>query len=440
MNVLLLTATFPPEIRSAALLMQELAESLVQRGHHVTVITGKVVEGPQRTAGRLLSTHVEERSGVRVIRVPGFAIHRTHAPAIVRGVGQLLNALAYFRAALSVKHIDISLAYSPPLALGIVGAVLHRLRGVPHVLNVQDLVPQYAIDLGIVRNRALIAILKRIERAVYRNVQLITVHSRGNAERILRERVPTEKVAVVPNWVDTRLIQPSAKQTAYRREAGLDGKFIALFAGMLGFAQDVDTIVEAGAYLKNHPEIVLLIVGEGVEKQRLQHKAQSLGLDNVRFMPFVNNKQYPEVVASADVCLATLQRSLLCPVVPSKLLGYMAAGRAIVASFPESGDAPRVVREAGAGICVPPGEPQELARAILEAYQNPERCRAWGEQGRAFVEATHDRNRVMDLYVSLFRGVRGERVAATTMNAHDGSKAASGDSPLRNMAGPTPPA
>jgi glycosyltransferase involved in cell wall biosynthesis len=414
MNVLLLTTTYPPEIRSAALLMQELAESLAQRGHRVTVITGKVDEGPERTKGAFLSAQAEERSGVRVIRVPNFAIHKTHAPAVVRGLGQLLNAMAYFWAALSVKDVDISLAYSPPLALGIVGAMLHRLKGVPHVLNVQDLVPQYAIDLGILRNKALIAVLKRIEKAVYRNVQLITVHSRGNAEYMVREGVPPQKVAVVPNWVDTRLIRPAPRQTAYRHAAGLDGKFVALFAGMLGFAQDVDTIVEAGAYLKDHPEIVLLIVGEGVEKQRLQEKAKALGLDNVRFMPFVNSQQYPEVVASADLCLATLQKTLLCPVVPSKLLGYMAAGRPIVASFPENGDAPRVVREAGAGICVPPGEPKELARAILEAYRDPEGCRAWGEQGRVFVESTHDRNRVMDLYVALFRGVLGCRTTTET--------------------------
>ena len=424
MNVLLLTTTYPPEIRSAALLMQELAESLAQRGHRVTVITGKVDEGPERTKGAFLSTHVEERSGVRVIRVPNFAIHKTHAPAVVRGLGQLLNAMAYFWAALSVKDVDISLAYSPPLALGIVGAMLHRLKGVPHVLNVQDLVPQYAIDLGILKNKALIAVLKRIEKAVYRNVQLITVHSRGNAEYMVREGVPPQKVAVVPNWVDTRLIRPAPRQTAYRHAAALDGKFIALFAGMLGFAQDVDTIVEAGAYLKDHPDIVLLIVGEGVEKQRLQEKAKALGLDNVRFMPFVNSQQYPEVVASADLCLATLQKTLLCPVVPSKLLGYMAAGRPIVASFPENGDAPRVVREAGAGICVPPGEPKELARAILEACQNPEACRAWGEQGRIFVESTHDRNRVMDLYVALFRGVLGcPTTAETSERQPDGAAA-----------------
>ena len=423
MNVLVMTTTFPPETRSAALLMWELAESLVRRGHQVTVITA-MAEGTPRK-GSLFSPVVEERSGVRILRIPNLAVHKTRASAILRGLGQLLNALAYLWVALSLRNVDVSLAYSPPLALGIVGALLHRMKGIPHVLNVQDLVPQYAIDLGILKNRTLIRVLKWIERTVYRNVQLITVHSRGNAEYMVREGVPQRKVAVVPNWVDTHLIRPASKETAYRMQAGLEGKFVALFAGMLGFAQDLDTVVEAGPFLKDHPEIMLLIVGDGVEKARLQAKARAMALTNVRFMPVVSSAEYPEVVASADLCLATLQRSLLCPVVPSKLLGYMAAGRPIVASFPEGGDAPRVVREAGCGVCVPPGDPQRLAQAIIEAAANPAECRVRGERGRRFVEENHDRNRVMALYESLFEGLTGVVSAGAVEHraAATGSKA-----------------
>ncbi len=356
--------------------MGELAESLVQRGHEATVITARSDGSMGRRKGCLGAGSVEERSGLRVIRIPAIAVHRTRAPPFGRGLGQILNSLMFLFAASWVKDVEDTVAYSPPLALGIVGAVLHRLRGIPHVLNVQDLVPQYAIDLGILKNGALIRLLKWIEKAVYRNVQLISVHSQGNAEYMVREGVPPQRVSVVPNWVDTRLIRPASRETAYRRNAGLEGKFVVLFAGMLGFAQDLDTVVEAGTFLRTHSDIVLLIVGEGVEKERLRAKARSLGLENVRFMPVVGNQEYPEVVASADLCLATLQKSLLCPVVPSKILGYMAAGRPIVASFPEGVDAPRLIREAGCGVCVPPGDPARLAQAIIEASANPAERRA----------------------------------------------------------------
>src|SRR2546421_10414352 len=280
MNVLMLTTVFPPEVRSAALLMGELAESLAQRGHRVTVITAAPAGAARRGKRSLFGVFVEDLCGVRVIRIPNFAIHRTHAPEILRGLGQMLNAFAFLLAALFVKDVDVTLAYSPPLALGIVGAVLHHLRRIPHVLNVQDLVPQYAIDLGILKNRTLIRMLKWIEKTVYRNVQQITVHSQGNAEYMVREGVPAAKLAVVPNWVDTRLIQPTSRETPYREKAGLQGKFVVLFAGMLGFAQDLDTVVEAGIFLRAHPDIVVLIVGEGVEKERVREKARRLGLDN----------------------------------------------------------------------------------------------------------------------------------------------------------------
>ena len=405
MNVLLLANEFPPEVRSAALLMGELADTLSERGHQVTVITA-LDPDDERRKGRFWKPVEEQRGSVRVLRIPTFAVHRTLAGAIFRGAGQIVNAIAYLMTALSLRDVDVSLAYSPPLPLGIVGAILHKIRGVPHVLNVQDLVPQYAIDLGILKNPALIRVLKWVEKTTYASVQRITVHSRGNADYMAREGVPGHKVSVVPNWVDTRQIRPSPRETEYRRAAGLDGKFVVLFAGALGFAQDVDTIVEAGTFLREHPEIVLLIVGDGVEKKRLQEKARSLGLDNVRFMPLVSSQKYPEVVASADLCLATLQKTLACPVVPSKLLGYMAAGRPIVGSFPEGGDAPRAIREAECGISVPAGEPAQLAQAILVAAGNPAKCREWGERGRKFVEENHDRNRVIALYESIFEGLR----------------------------------
>ncbi|HEY3448716.1 MAG TPA: glycosyltransferase family 4 protein [Myxococcales bacterium] len=394
--------------------MWELAETLRRHGHEVTVLTSTHGDpsGGRSLRDRLVQR--EEREGVRIVRVPTLPIHRSHAPAVVRGLGQLVNALVYLEAALLLRGVDVTLAYSPPLPLALVGLALQRIHGVPHVLNVQDLVPQYAVDLGVLRSRAAITAARWVERFLYRQVKAISVHSRGNADYLKEVGVPPAKVAIVPNWVDTSLIRPRSRRTQYRTAADLDGKFAALFAGMLGFAQDLDTVVEAGSYLRDHPDIVLLIVGDGVEKARLQEKVRQLGLRNVRFMPFVSKEAYPEVVASADVCLATLQKSLLCPVVPSKLLGYMAAGRPVIASFPEGGDAPRLVREAGCGICVPAGDPARLARAIYSAYTHPDECRRWGERGRRFVRDHHDREGCVALYEALFSELTGQPPRAAT--------------------------
>jgi len=324
---------------------------------------------------------------------------------LLRGVGQILNAIGCSLAGLSLKKVDVSIAYSPPLTLGITGYLLKVTKRTPHILNAQDLVPQYAIDLGILTDKKLIRLIKIVEHFVYKKARYITVHSEGNKDYLIKEGVTPEKVHIIPNWVDTNLVRPLEKQNEFRLKNGLENKFVVLFAGVLGFAQDLDTVVESGSHLKDHDDILLLIVGEGVEKERLIEKAKKLQLNNIKFLPFVSKQKYPQVVAASDACLATLQKNLLCPVVPSKILGYMAAGRPVIGGLPLEGDAPYVIQNAKCGICVEPGNPKKLAQAILEMYKNKEKCKEWGNNGRKFILEHHDREKCVMQYENLFQNL-----------------------------------
>ena len=401
MHILLLSTVFPPDIRSASQIMYELSETLVKHGYKVTVITA-IPEGYESPKFKEHFYHTENKNGVEIIRVSTIPIHKIKAPAVIRGIGQILNALAYFVIGFRLKKVDVSIAYSPPLGLGITGYLLRKTRGIPHILNVQDLVPQYAIDLGILKNKLLIRFLKILEHFVYRGSQYITVHSSSNKEYIIGEGQNEEKVYVIPNWVDIDAIKPSEKQNNYRKEYQLEDKFVVIFAGILGFAQDLDTVVDSCLYLKEYKNIVILIVGEGVEKERLIKKTENLALDNIRFLPFVSKEKYPEVVAASDVCLATLQETLKCPVIPSKILGYMSAGRPVITALPLEGDAPKVIQDAKCGMCVPPGEPKKLADAIIEMYKDKAKCDQWGANGRKYIEDFHDREKCVSLYEEIF--------------------------------------
>lgn len=403
MRILILTTVFPPEVRSAAQIMFELAETFKDRGHHVTVLTSIPAreEGEKRT---FFENFFYKRnvSGINVIGVSTLPIHKTNAPAVIRGIGQLLNGAAYFVAGLFLKNLDVSIAYSPPLTLGLAGIFLKYIKGVPHVFNVQDLVPQYAIDLGILKNKQLIGMIKVIEHFIYRHVQVLTVHSQGNKDYLIEEGVASEKIQIIPNWVDPSLIKPDEKENDFRKTNGLEGKFIVLFAGVLGFAQDLDTVVESGSYLKEYENIVLLIVGEGVEEERLKKRVDELRLNNVTFHDFVSKEAYPEVVAAADACLAPLQKKLKCPVIPSKILGYMSGGRPVITSLPLDGDAPHVIKSADCGICVEPGEPEQLAAAIIELYNDRPRCESYGKNGRQYILKNHDRLECIKKYETIF--------------------------------------
>jgi len=406
MRILILTTVFPPEVRSAAQIMFELAETLKKFGHQVVVLTSipEPVEGEKRTFWQQF-IYKHKVSGIDVIGISSLPIHRSNAPAIVRGVGQLVNGLAYFIYGVFLRKFDVSIAYSPPLTLGLVGLFLNKIRGIPHVFNVQDLVPQYAIDLGLLTNKTLIRLIKTIEHFVYRNVQVITVHSQGNKDYLIGEDVPEQKVAIVPNWVDPDIVTPGPKDNEFRSKNDLQGKFVVLFAGVLGFAQDLDTILESASFLKCAPEIIILIVGEGVEKERLQKKAVGLGLSNVVFHAFVSKEQYPEVVAASDVCLASLHKSLKCPVIPSKILGYMSGARPVITSLSLEGDAPHVINNADCGICVEPGEPQKLAEAILRLFNDPERCDTYGANGRVHTLQFYSRTECIRKYELLFEAL-----------------------------------
>ncbi|MCJ7601444.1 MAG: glycosyltransferase family 4 protein [Desulfobulbaceae bacterium] len=372
-------------------------------GHQVTVLTSipTSATGEQRT---FFDNFIYRRqvNDINVIGVSTIPIHRWNAPALIRGIGQLLNGFAYFLTGLSLKNVDVSIAYSPPLTLGLTGYLLNLFKGIPHVFNVQDLVPQYAIDLGILKNKHLIRTIKVIEHYIYRRVQCITVHSQGNKDYIVGEGVPPEKIHVVQNWVDPNLIKPADKNNEFRKKNGLDGKFIVLFAGVLGFAQDLDTVIESGVHLKDYPDIMLLIVGEGVEKERLEAKVKSMGIKNVVFHPFVSKEKYPEVVAASDVCLAPLQKRLKCPVIPSKILGYMSAGRPVITSLPLEGDAPYVIRTAECGLCVEPGEPLKLAEAIIRTFKEPAQRELWGGNGRQYILRNHERVNCIKIYEKIF--------------------------------------
>jgi colanic acid biosynthesis glycosyl transferase WcaI len=386
MYILLLTAYFPPDTGSASHLFYELGTALAGRGHQVTVVTGFPgyhAQGPmERYRGKLWLREMMHK--VEVVRVATLQFPRRFM--VGRALWQFGSGASFFLAGLRVSRPDVAMVYSPPLPLGLTLWALDRLWGIPFVLNVQDLFPQSIIDLGLVKNRVLIRFLQGLERFVYRQAAHITVHSEGNRKHIVCQGVSQEKVTVIPNWVDTDFIRPGQRLNDFRRQQGLDAAFAISFAGVLGYSQDLDVVLEAADVLREQKDILFLIVGDGVERAGLEEQATSLELDNVRFLPMQPRERYPAVLHASDVCLATLHAQVHTPVVPSKIQSIMAAGRPVVASLPLSGDAPKLIAEAHCGLCVPAEDPQALAEAILTLYRDPVLREEMGRNGRRYAE------------------------------------------------------
>ena len=410
MHLLIISTDFPPEIGSASHLFYELAKKFVRNGHKVTFVTGfpryYVNEIPSKyKKGFLLREQVE---GINVLRLRLPSIPR-NIP-VLRGIDHFAPSIIFSMAAWLIKdRIDAILVYSPPLSLGFTALFLRKIKGSPIIFNVQDLFPQNAIDLGLLKSNMLIGIFRRMESFVYKKADFITVHSEGNRNHVVSMGASPNKVKIIPNWIDMDFIKTGSRENNLREIWGIQDQFVVSFAGIIGYSQDLDVVIESAYKLKQYHNIKFLLIGDGVEKRRLQDKTSSLGLDNVKFLPMQPRETYPQILQISDACLVTLRKDVKTPVVPSKLLSIMAAGRPVLATLPSNGDAPKIIREARCGYCYEAGDSEGLKKGILKLYNNPHLKREFGQNGRDYAERNFTLDACAMMYEELFDSLTSRR-------------------------------
>lgn len=403
MKILIIVHSFPPEIRSASHLFFDLAESLTRKGHKVTVITRlpkyNVSELEDKYRKRILLKEKQEEIDVLRIVSPSFPRNLPW----VRAIEQFLLAFLFLIGGIFLKKRDVTLVYSPPLPLGLTAYFLKLFKKTPFIFNVQDIYPQAAIDLGLLRNHFLIKISKSLEEFIYKKASFITVHSQGNLEHLLLDNPALSgKIRVIPNWVDTNLIKPGRKINQFRKDYNFKNNFLISFAGVMGFAQDLEVVIEAAKSLKDYKDIKFVLVGDGPAKKKLQELARSLELENIKFLPMQPREVYLQILSASDICLVTLKKEVKTPVVPGKIMSIMAAARPIIASLPLRGDAAKLIKEAQAGLLAEPGNPESLAKAVLELYRDKEKRKKFGDNARRYAEKNLSREVCVQKYEDLF--------------------------------------
>jgi glycosyltransferase involved in cell wall biosynthesis len=240
-------------------------------------------------------------------------------------------------------------------------------------------------------NRLLIHLFEMMERQMHASAARIIVHSPGNKRHVVQQRGHRGRVDVVYNWVDIDQIHPMKKPNGFASRHGLNHHFVVSYAGTMGWAQDMSTIVESAALLKDDPQILFLLVGDGVEKKSAMQRGRQLGLKNILWLPIQPWSVYPEILGASNASMINLHPSLRTPVVPSKLISIMAAARPVIASLPRESDARLIISEAKSGIVIDAGDVQGLAGAIRKMASDPGMVETFGRQGRAYVEAHFSR-------------------------------------------------
>ncbi len=410
MNVVLVTVYYPPGVRSASHLMRELAEELKRRRHTVHVVTAyPCCDLAAGTVAANLSEFSNE-DGISVLRVKTLS-NRTVSYA-VKGLAQLTMPNLFLRKIKQYLHdrIDVVIVYSPPLTLAKVGAALKAQYGTKFILNIQDIFPQNAIDLGVLKNKWLIRLFKTLERKAYASADEIIVHSKGNRDFLLSENdILPDKVRVVHNWIDIQPYTQAERTGRFRLKYGLEDKFVFLFAGVMGPSQGLDLVIQIAERVKANSNLCFLLVGDGTEKSRLQKMANSLGLRNVIFAPFVSKEEYPYLVKDMDVGLLSLTNKNQTPVVPGKILGYMAAGIPVLAFVQRQSDVHELIRVAKCGYSMVYGEPEKAANLVECMYSQRDSLRRLGHNGAKYVAEFFSLAMAVDRIETLFQDSSANR-------------------------------
>jgi colanic acid biosynthesis glycosyl transferase WcaI len=383
LRVIFLTHYFPPEVGAPQTRFSWLTQGLAESGVEVTVHTcfPHYPDGRIRPPYRNRLLLQEDRGPVRVVRSAVYASpNRGFARRVANHASFGASALATAR---SAGPADAVVVETPPLLLAGASIPYARLKRAALVVNVADLWPESAIELGALTGRAPIRAAEALERACYRSAAAITCPTDGIAERLEARPESGDKVRRIAPVVDLDRFPAAAGDGSAGR-----GKrpFRVVYAGTIGLAQGLGTLLEAASLLEREgPAVEVLVAGDGAEAPELQARLAPEGPRNVRMLGAVPAAEVPGLYAEADAAAVLLRdRPLFAGALPTKMLEAMAAARPIVLSG--SGEAARFIAAAGGGVVVPPENPAALAAAIRELASDPERSTALGSAGRSYVE------------------------------------------------------
>jgi glycosyltransferase involved in cell wall biosynthesis len=380
LRIILLSQYFPPEVGATQSRMQAFAEYLAARGHRVTVICefpnhprGII---PPEYRGRIVED--DRSNGYRVLRV------WVHASEQKTQTTRMAFYLSYMTLASAVApragRADVVVATSPPLFTALAGSVIGRLNAAPFVLDVRDLWPAAAVSLDQISPGLTRLAAERLERWLYREAAQVIAVTRPFCDHVDRVRARPPRTVLIPNGTLDAFFVDGGR--AARRELGVDDdRFLVTFAGTHGIAQALPSVVAAAQHTDGAVEFAL--VGEGPVKEALVAQAERSELKNLRFHPQIPLEEIPPILSASDALLVPLSaHPTFADFVPSKMIDFMAAGRPILLSA--AGEAARILELAGAGIAVPPEDPEALAAAATWLAEHPEDAATMGARGREF--------------------------------------------------------
>lgn len=384
LHIALVSTHFAPEITPITHLYTDLAEDLCRFGARVSVVTklpGHDMSEEERAA---FFTRRDETApeGYRILRVGRKA--RRGANLARRALRAMQNTWAIYRAAKKLKA-DVYILCSMPAYLGLVGARLSRRARTIYIL--QEIFPDNLVAAGTYTEwHPFVRLCRRLEQHIYRNNSAFVTLSEEMKRTLIARGIEAQNIAVIPNWADTDSIRPvSRKDNALFDELNLPrDAFYAVYAGRLDFLQEPDVLLDAAKQLANEKDIRFVIFGDGALREHVENRIEREQIENVQLFSLLPAERTAEVYSIADIALVPLKKGMTRIAVPSETWLALAAGRPVIVCAEAGSEWARSIERESYGVCITPGEPQEMADAILRLHASTVALDELGKRARNY--------------------------------------------------------
>jgi len=401
-KILVIEQHFYPEVAATGQLLLDLCEDLVKAGYQVKVITGNPTELFQK---KINIPRRENYQGIEIVRLKNTALSKYNMAG--RVINYLTFHLSIFRYILFSQKPDLVLVLSNPPFIAFHGLILKIFKKCKVIYNVQDLFPDLAVELGKLKNKPFIFILKTLSKYIIKKMDKVIVVGEYMEQKVREDALRDMKAAhivTIHNWADGEKLKVIDEEDNYlKREWGLGGKFVILYSGNIGYLHEFDTIISAAEDIQNKgfKDIVFVFIGEGIKKRYIKEKVREKGLDNILFFPYQPREMLTHSLGVADVSLVTLEKGFEGMVVPSKVYGILASGRPVIAVVGGESEIVEIIREGKCGRVIKIGDYQALVDGIMDYYKDRGKCREDGLNGREYFEKNFDRKIATGKYIKV---------------------------------------
>ena len=408
MRVIVWGINYAPEITGIAPHNVALCEFLKSRGHDVEMLTTFAYYPAWRK--RPEDRHRLYRTDI----VNGVPVHRCwhYVPTRVSPLKRIVHEGTFILTSslrgLFLARPDVFVVVSPPLPLGPAAWTLANIKRCPFIFHVQDLQPDAAVGLGMLRQGWFTRVLYWLESFAYRHANRVSGISEEILEAFRRKGVPENKLILFPNTVVAPRPEQLPQRGNFRARHGFRAEeFLAVYAGNLGVKQGLEILLDAAELLRAQPQIRIVICGDGAERPNLEAAVAQRQLNNVSMLPLLSGREYHELLVDTDISLITQQSGSGNAFFPSKLLVTLAYSSPVLTVADEESALAKAVRRGEFGVNVAPGKPQDLAQALIDVTAQPVRLGTWGAAGRQYVKQ-FEQQAVMEKFVNELASLANE--------------------------------